>query len=95
MLRRREMLQVISNLIMNSIYAMPAGGILSVSVKDIEVSPDGIVLTAQDDIVGVAADDLPSLTPSLIRQRFRSKRPILNRCHTSTYAKLCRKNGGN
>ena len=33
-LRRGEMMQVISNLISNSIYAMPAGGILSVSVND-------------------------------------------------------------
>ena len=32
MLRRGEMMQVVSNLIMNSIYAMPAGGVLSISV---------------------------------------------------------------
>ena len=34
MLRRGEMMQVISNLMMNSIYAMQAGGILSISVED-------------------------------------------------------------
>lgn len=33
--RRGEMIQVISNLLVNSIYAMPNGGILSVSVEDI------------------------------------------------------------
>jgi PAS domain S-box-containing protein len=39
-LRRGEMTHVISNLISNSIYSMDAGGILSVSVKDAESTPD-------------------------------------------------------
>jgi len=59
MLRRGEMMQVVSNLIMNAIYAMPVGGILSISVEDAAESPDGIVLTVQDNGVGIAESDLP------------------------------------
>ena len=59
MLRRGEMMQVVSNLIMNAIYAMPSGGILSISVEDAAESPDGIVLTVQDNGVGIAESDLP------------------------------------
>jgi PAS domain S-box-containing protein len=57
-LRRGEMMQVISNLISNSIYAMQTGGILSVSVRDAETAPDGIVLAIQDNGMGIAADDI-------------------------------------
>jgi PAS domain S-box-containing protein len=57
-LRRGEMMQVISNLITNAIYAMSAGGVLSVSVEDVQGSPYGIVLAIRDDGVGIAADDL-------------------------------------
>ena len=39
MLRRGEMMQVVSNLIMNSIYAMQAGGVLSISVEDAVRAP--------------------------------------------------------
>jgi signal transduction histidine kinase len=52
------MMQVVSNLIMNSIYAMQAGGVLSISVEDAAESRDGIVLTIQDDSVGIAEADL-------------------------------------
>ena len=52
LLRRGEMMQVISNLIVNSIYAMPAGGVLTISVEDAKSSRDGILLTIQDNGVG-------------------------------------------
>jgi PAS domain S-box-containing protein len=58
-LRRGEMMQVVSNLIMNSIYAMQAGGVLAISVEDAIEPRDGIILTIQDDGVGIAEADLP------------------------------------
>jgi PAS domain S-box-containing protein len=59
MLRRGEMMQMVSNLMMNSIYAMPTGGVLSISVEDGTESPDSIILTIQDSGVGIAESDLP------------------------------------
>jgi PAS domain S-box-containing protein len=58
-MRRGEMMQVVSNLIMNSIYAIQAGGVLSISVEDAAEPADGIVLTVQDNGVGIAESDLP------------------------------------
>jgi PAS domain S-box-containing protein len=69
MLRRGEMMQVISNLIMNSIYAMAAGGILCLSVKDAEDSRDGIVLTVEDDGMGIAAGDLANVFDAFFTTR--------------------------
>lgn len=68
-LRRGEMMQVVSNLIMNSIYAMQAGGDLSISVEDAVGSPDGIVLTIQDDGVGIAEADLPRVFEAFFTTR--------------------------
>ena len=68
-LRRGEMMQVISNLIANSIYAMPTGGVLSISVKDVEGSPDGIVLTVQDEGGGIAAEHLPKVFDAFFTTR--------------------------
>lgn len=58
-LRRGEMMQVISNLIVNSIYAMPSGGTLSVSVCDAASGEAGIVLTVEDNGSGIRPEDLP------------------------------------
>jgi PAS domain S-box-containing protein len=69
MLCRGEMMQVVSNLLMNSIYAMPAGGVLSISVEDAVGSPDGIVLTVQDDGVGIAEADLPRVFEAFFTTR--------------------------
>ena len=69
MLRRGEMLQVLSNLIANSIYAMPNGGALSVSVVDTEGPPEGILLTLQDNGVGIAANDLPKVFDAFFTTR--------------------------
>jgi signal transduction histidine kinase len=63
------MMQVISNLISNSIYAMPGGGILSISVKDADNSADGIVLTVQDNGIGIAADNLPRVFDAFFTTR--------------------------
>ena len=68
-LRRGEMMQVISNLIANSIYAMAGGGILSLSVNDAESVPDGVILTVQDNGVGIAAEDLPHVFDAFFTTR--------------------------
>ncbi len=68
-MRRGEMMQVISNLMMNSIYAMPAGGVLSISVEDVMDPRDGIVLTVQDDGVGIAPDVLPRVFEAFFSTR--------------------------
>jgi PAS domain S-box-containing protein len=68
-LRRGEMMQVISNLIMNSIYGMPAGGTLSISVSDTEVPSEGVVLTVADDGVGIAPEILPRVFDAFFTTR--------------------------
>jgi len=68
-LRRGEMMQVISNLIANSIYATPEGGVLSISVEDASDPQDGIVLTIQDDGVGIAPGTLPRVFEAFFTTR--------------------------
>jgi PAS domain S-box-containing protein len=68
-IRRGEMMQVISNLIANSIYAMPAGGTLSVSVHDATSPGDGVVFTVEDDGVGIASKDLPKVFDAFFTTR--------------------------
>ena len=68
-LRRGEMMQVVSNLMMNSIYAMHSGGVLSLSVEDEVGSRDGILLTIQDDGVGIAEIDLPKVFEAFFTTR--------------------------
>ena len=69
MIRRGEMMQVISNLIMNSIYGMPAGGTLSISVGDTEVPSKGVVLIVADDGVGIAPEILPRVFDAFFTTR--------------------------
>ena len=68
-LRRGEIMQVISNLIANSIYAMPNGGTLSLSVGDASGACDGVVLTVEDDGVGIAPTDLPRVFDAFFTTR--------------------------
>jgi signal transduction histidine kinase len=68
-LRCGEMMQVVSNLMMNSIYAMQAGGVLSISVEDAVGAPDGIVLTIQDNGVGITESDLPRVFEAFFTTR--------------------------
>ncbi len=65
--RRGEMMQVISNLIANSIYAMPAGGTLSVSVRD--QTDDGVLLTVEDDGVGIPPQNLSKVFDAFFTTR--------------------------
>ena len=62
-------MQVISNLIVNSIYAMPSGGHLSVSVEDIDEPASGMVLIIADDGVGIAPRDLPRVFEAFFTTR--------------------------
>jgi signal transduction histidine kinase len=68
-LRRGEMMQVISNLISNSVYAMQRGGVLSVSVRDAETGADGVVLAVEDTGMGIAAADLPRVFDAFFTTR--------------------------
>jgi PAS domain S-box-containing protein len=70
MLRRGEMMQVISNLITNSMYGMPTGGTLSISVSDTERPSDGVVLTVADDGVGIAPEVLPKVFDAFFTTRY-------------------------
>jgi signal transduction histidine kinase len=68
-LRRGEMMQVISNLITNAIYAMPAGGTLSVSVHETDSPANGVVLAIEDDGVGIPAYVLPRVFDAFFTTR--------------------------
>ena len=68
-LRRGEMMQVISNLLANSIYAMPTGGRLSVVVEDIDEPVGGMELIISDDGVGIAPQDLPRVFEAFFTTR--------------------------
>jgi PAS domain S-box-containing protein len=69
MLRRGEMMQVISNLISNSIYAMSEGGVLSIFVQDVKSPLDGVVLAIQDNGVGIAAHNLQQVFEAFFTTR--------------------------
>jgi PAS domain S-box-containing protein len=68
-LRQGEMMQVISNLIANSMYAMPSGGTLSVSVEDDHSAKEGITVTVRDTGVGIAAEDIPKVFDAFFTTR--------------------------
>jgi signal transduction histidine kinase len=63
------MMQVISNLIMNSIYGMPKGGTLSMSVSDTQVPSEGVVVTVADNGVGIAPEALPKVFDAFFTTR--------------------------
>lgn len=69
LLRRGEMMQVISNLVVNAIYAMPTGGTLSVSVCDTETPAEGVALTVTDTGVGIASEVLPKVFDAFFTTR--------------------------
>jgi PAS domain S-box-containing protein len=68
-LRRGEMMQVISNLIVNAIYAMPAGGTLSISVGDTTTPAEGIAVNIADNGAGIAPDVLPKVFDAFFTTR--------------------------
>jgi PAS domain S-box-containing protein len=70
-LRKGEMMQVISNLIANAIHAMPSGGTLSISVNPPSGngSSDGVVLSVEDIGVGIPAEKLPRIFDAFFTTR--------------------------
>jgi PAS domain S-box-containing protein len=68
--RKGEIIQVISNLIANSIHAMPDGGTLTVSVEDV-VQPDGegVNLVIEDDGIGIPAEHLSHIFDAFFTTR--------------------------
>jgi PAS domain S-box-containing protein len=68
-LRRGEIMQVISNLIANALYAMRTGGRLSISVEDTDEPVRGMELTISDDGVGIAPHDLPKVFQAFFTTR--------------------------
>ena len=68
-LRRGVMMQVVSNLITNAIYAMPTDGTLSVTVCDTESPAEGVFLTVADNGVGIEADLLPKVFDAFFTMR--------------------------
>jgi PAS domain S-box-containing protein len=69
-LRKGEIMQVISNLVANAIYAMPRGGTLSISVEDTD-SPNGsgVLVTVKDTGVGIPAEQLPRIFEAFFTTR--------------------------
>lgn len=51
--RRGELMQVVSNLIANAIYAMPDGGVLGLETEDVSGEEPGMVLRVVDTGVGI------------------------------------------
>jgi PAS domain S-box-containing protein len=68
--RKGEMMQVISNLIANAIYAMPQGGALSIATEDaVENGTAGTKLTITDTGVGIAEENLDRIFEAFFTTR--------------------------
>ncbi|HEX3436755.1 MAG TPA: PAS domain S-box protein [Pseudacidobacterium sp.] len=69
-MRKGEIIQVISNLIANAIQAMPIAGTLSVSVEDTVTSDcDGITLSVEDTGIGIPREILPRIFDAFFTTR--------------------------
>jgi PAS domain S-box-containing protein len=69
LLRKGEMMQVISNLIVNALYAMPNGGTLRICVKDTEIPKDGVLLIIEDTGIGIPPENLPRIFDAFFTTR--------------------------
>ncbi|HEX5284009.1 MAG TPA: HAMP domain-containing sensor histidine kinase, partial [Bryocella sp.] len=68
-LRRGEMMQVISNLLANAIYAMGEGGTLSLCVSDVQTPAPGVLLTIHDNGVGIPQENLDKVFDAFFTTR--------------------------
>jgi PAS domain S-box-containing protein len=69
LLRRGEMMQVVSNLLANSIYATSAGGAIHIDVSDSETEPRGVVLSVRDNGEGIDPEALPRVFDAFFTTR--------------------------
>jgi PAS domain S-box-containing protein len=69
LIRRGEILQVISNFLVNSIYALSAGGNIWVDVRDSEAEPQGVVLSVRDNGEGIGSEVLPRVFDAFFTTR--------------------------
>ncbi|HEV2577858.1 MAG TPA: PAS domain S-box protein [Acidobacteriaceae bacterium] len=67
--RRGEMMQVISNLLANAIYAMGEGGRLSVCLTDVQTPAPGVLLTIADNGVGIPQENLSKVFEAFFTTR--------------------------
>lgn len=67
--RRGEIMQVVSNVIANSIYAMPQGGTIDVEVSDSEAGPKGVNLVVRDNGSGISPENLPRIFDAFFTTR--------------------------
>lgn len=68
-LRRGEIMQVVSNLVANAMQAMPTGGLLSISVNEVDEPRSGMELTISDNGMGIASNDLPRVFEAFFTTR--------------------------
>jgi PAS domain S-box-containing protein len=68
-MRRGEIMQVISNLITNSIYAMPDGGTLSLTVCDTTTPGSGVLLIIEDTGTGIAPEHMSKIFDAFFTTR--------------------------
>jgi len=72
-INRGEMMQVVSNLIVNSIHAMPDGGSLRVALRPGErEDAKGLEITVEDTGIGIATENLPHIFEPFFTTRTRS-----------------------
>lgn len=60
---------MISNLLINSIYALSAGATFYIDVRDSETEPQGVAFTIQDNGVGISPEDLPRVFDAFFTTR--------------------------
>lgn len=68
-LRRGEIMQVVSNLIANAIYAMPSGGTLRVALREADGPEEGAIFSISDNGVGISPENLPRVFDAFFTTR--------------------------